>query len=205
MQDYQIPTPATTAADWQAWFDYANDMHRFPHDPRTPCANPDCSALCESLYCCEGCRIVVEGDTPDEEDYYQADGVLLGEKALADAQRAADGENLAALVCGPATPATPAPLPEAPASVNCYITMAGGHQVQVTLRGVDEAAVLARLETLLQRFPVAPPAASAPVHGENWCPIHQVTMQLNHGKDGSTWHSHKTAQGWCKGKGVRHG
>ena len=196
MQDYQVSTPATTAADWQAWFDYANDHQRYPRDPRTPCGNPDCAQLCASVYCSEPCRVVVEGmEDHEADDYYQADEVTLGHKATADAQRAADGENLAALVCGysqPA-PATPAPLPEAPASVNCYITMAGGHQVQVTLRGVDEAAVLARLETLLQRFPVAPPAASAPVHGENWCPIHQVTMQLNHGKDGSTWHSHKTA------------
>jgi len=25
-------------------------------------------------------------------------------------------------------------------------------------------------------------------------------MQLNHGKNGSTWYSHKTAEGWCKGR-----
>jgi len=32
------------------------------------------------------------------------------------------------------------------------------------------------------------------------CPIHGVPMKLNHGKDGRTWYSHKTAQGWCKGR-----
>ena len=51
-----------------------------------------------------------------------------------------------------ATPATPA-LPEAPASVNFHTTIAG-RQIQITLRDTDETRLLARLETLLQRFPV---------------------------------------------------
>jgi hypothetical protein len=42
---------------------------------------------------------------------------------------------------------------EAPASVNCYVTLAG-RQVQVTLRDSDEERLLKRLETLLERFPV---------------------------------------------------
>jgi len=90
-------------------------------------------------------------------------------------------------------------LPEAPASVNCHITLAG-RQVQVTLRDTDETRLLARLESLLQRFPVAaePAAEQAPPAG--WCGKHGVQMTLHHGKDGSTWYSHKTADGWCKGK-----
>ena len=47
-----------------------------------------------------------------------------------------------------------AALPEAPASVNVHLTI-GGRQVQLTLRDADEARVLARLETILQRFPDA--------------------------------------------------
>jgi hypothetical protein len=67
-----------------------------------------------------------------------------------------------------------APLPEAPASANCHILLAG-RQVQITLRDTDETRLLARLETLLQRFPVeatalvqaptAPPPPVCPWHG----------------------------------------
>src|SRR5262245_17714843 len=47
-------------------------------------------------------------------------------------------------------------LPEAPASVNCHITVAG-RQVQLTLRDHDEARLLVRLEELLQRYPLPQP------------------------------------------------
>src|SRR5262249_57817127 len=51
------------------------------------------------------------------------------------------------------TVATPIlPLPEAPASVNFHTTIAG-RQIQITLRDTDETRLLARLESLLQRFP----------------------------------------------------
>lgn len=50
-------------------------------------------------------------------------------------------------------PATPA-LPEAPASVNCHVLIEG-HQVQVTLRDVDEERLLVRLAALLTRYPQA--------------------------------------------------
>src|SRR5215475_2838920 len=54
----------------------------------------------------------------------------------------------------PETVATPIlPLPEAPASVNFHTTIAG-RQIQITLRDIDETRLLARLEMLLQRFPV---------------------------------------------------
>src|SRR5215510_11535359 len=44
-------------------------------------------------------------------------------------------------------------LPEAPASCNTYVTIAG-RKVQVTLRDSDEQRLLTRLEALLGRFPV---------------------------------------------------
>ncbi len=88
-----------------------------------------------------------------------------------------------------ASPAVPSPtLPEAPASVNCYISI-GGRQVQLTLRGTDELAVLARLAVVLAQYPVAqacttPPgptaAASAPAavqDGPPPCPIHGTTLK----------------------------
>jgi hypothetical protein len=94
------------------------------------------------------------------------------------------------------------PLPEAPASVNCHLTIAG-RQVQLTLRDTDEARVLARLQAVLARYPVEaqPQAASSP-QGTGYCQRHGVHMQWNTGKSGGGgWWSHKTADGWCKGKG----
>jgi hypothetical protein len=93
-----------------------------------------------------------------------------------------------------APPATPA-LPEAPASCNVYLNI-GGRNVQVTLRDSDEQHLLARLETLLQQFPVVEePKEHA--QQEGWCAEHNAKMKLNHGKRGSWW-SHKLPNGqWC--------
>jgi hypothetical protein len=105
-------------------------------------------------------------------------------------------------------PTKPAPLPEAPASLNCYVTVAG-RQAQITVRGHDASALLAELESLLERFPVENPTptlppdrvktpATAPV---GWCAVHNTQMKENT-KEGRVWYSHKTADGsWCKGKG----
>jgi len=90
-------------------------------------------------------------------------------------------------------------LPEAPASANCYVTLAG-RKVQVTLRDSDEQRLLVRLEALLQRFPAEAEPEGEQALPEGWCRKHGVAMKLNHGKDGSTWYSHKTADSWCKGK-----
>jgi hypothetical protein len=96
-------------------------------------------------------------------------------------------------------PAVPnAPLPEAPASCNVYVTLAG-RKVQVTLRDSDEQRMLARLDALLQRFPVEAEPEGEPAQPEGWCRKHDVPMTQNH-KDGRSWWSHKTAAGWCKGK-----
>lgn len=43
------------------------------------------------------------------------------------------------------------PLPEAPASANCYI-LVRGHRVQLTVRGYREEEVLERLEHILDRY-----------------------------------------------------
>jgi hypothetical protein len=111
--------------------------------------------------------------------------------------------------------APPAPLPEAPASVNVHITIAG-RQVQLTLRDTDEVRLLARLEEVLQRFPLPQPPAqpqgqalspqqhnAAAMHRTvtDFCPIHQVAMKENT-KDGRRWFSHydETAGRWCKGR-----
>ena len=69
---------------------------------------------------------------------------------------------------------------EAPASVNFHTTLAG-RQVQITLRDTDETRLLARLETLLQRFPVVE-EPKEPTQKEGWCYKHNVQMKLNHGK-----------------------
>jgi hypothetical protein len=87
-------------------------------------------------------------------------------------------------------------LPEAPASANVHVTLAG-RKVQVTLRDSDEQRLLARLEALLQRFPAEEETEQKPAEG--WCGKHGVQMQLRNGVHGSWW-SHKTPQGWCKGK-----
>jgi hypothetical protein len=105
-----------------------------------------------------------------------------------------------------ASPAVPAvPLGEAPASVNCHI-MLGGRQVQLTLRDTDEQRLLARLAAVLQHYPTVPaPQApqQRPASGETsdkgWCAIHQCAMKLNE-KDGRTWYSHRTDDGFCKGR-----
>jgi hypothetical protein len=87
-------------------------------------------------------------------------------------------------------------LPEAPASANVHVTLAG-RKVQVTLRDSDEQRLLARLEALLTRFP----AEDEPTQGqpEGWCAKHGVQMKERKGKYGP-FYSHMTANGWCNGK-----
>src|SRR5262249_12933371 len=67
-----------------------------------------------------------------------------------------------------ATPATPV-LPEAPASANCYVNLAG-HKVQITLRDSHEEQLLSRMEKLLSRFPAPESAFTPPPEG--WCHKH---------------------------------
>jgi len=89
---------------------------------------------------------------------------------------------------------TPAPLPEAPASVNVHLDFAG-RQVQLTLRDSDESRLLARLETILQRYPVATTYADPTPQ----CPTHGAMKPSTKGK--GFYCPHKLADGsWCKGK-----
>ena len=90
-----------------------------------------------------------------------------------------------------------AALPEAPASVNVHLTI-GGRQVQLTLRDADEARVLARLETILQRFPT--PAPSGPAADTTpQCPTHGP---MKPSTKGTGWYcAHKLPNGtWCPEK-----
>jgi hypothetical protein len=94
-----------------------------------------------------------------------------------------------------------APLPEAPVSITLKATL-HGHEVMVTLRGVDFASVKAQVEQasewLKLQAPEQPPAQSIR-QPEGWCSKHSVQIRQNH-KDGRSWWSHKTTAGWCKGK-----
>jgi hypothetical protein len=84
-----------------------------------------------------------------------------------------------------------APCPEAALS----LTLRG------TMRGQTPAEFKRNLEAVkgLLDAPTAPPAPTQP--GTAWCAKHGVALHLNHGKDGTTWRSHRTPEGqWCKGR-----
>jgi SWIM zinc finger len=107
----------------------------------------------------------------------------------------------------PAQPEAPtAPLPEAPVSITLKATL-HGHEVMVTLRGVDFASVKAQVEQASQWLSVQAPAqplAQSPGQTDQppkagWCAKHGVQMKHNH-KEGRSWWSHWTPEGWCKGK-----
>jgi hypothetical protein len=88
-------------------------------------------------------------------------------------------------------------LPEAPASANVFLTIQG-RKVQLTLRDHDENSLLARMESLLTRFPEEASETTTPPEG--WCPIHQVQMKRYFNQK-SSWWSHRLEDGkWCRGK-----
>jgi hypothetical protein len=99
-------------------------------------------------------------------------------------------------VSTPAQPAAPTvPLPEAPVSITLKATL-HGQEVLVTLRGTDFASVKAQVE---QASAWLQAHRGQAVDTAQQCPKHGVSMKLNH-KEGRSWWSHKTADGWCKGK-----
>ena len=107
----------------------------------------------------------------------------------------------------PVQPDTPTvPLPEAPVSITLKATL-HGHEVMVTLRGGDFASVKAQVEQASQwlsvQAPAQPPTQSTgqadQSHKPGWCAKHGVPMRHNH-KEGRSWWSHWTPEGWCKGK-----
>ena len=92
-------------------------------------------------------------------------------------------------------------LPEAPASANCHLTIAG-RQVQLTLRDSNETRLLERLQAVLAQYPVPQPAPQTASQGAGpgWCAVHNTAMQEN-AKDGRRWFSHRLPEGgWCKGR-----
>ena len=67
-----------------------------------------------------------------------------------------------------------------------------GHEVLVTLRGVDFASVRAQVEQASEWLKVQTPAQSptqSTEQPEGWCSKHGVQMRRNH-KDGRSWWSH---------------
>ena len=95
-----------------------------------------------------------------------------------------------------------APLPEAPVSITLKATL-HGHEVLVTLRGVDFASVKAQVEHASEWLRVraaAQPPTQSTEPSEGWCAKHGVQMTQNH-KESRSWWSHRLADGtWCKGK-----
>jgi hypothetical protein len=94
-----------------------------------------------------------------------------------------------------ASPAVPAPLPEAPVSITLKATL-HGHEVLVTLRGVDFASVKVQVEAASQWLQAqgGPPTADTPQ-----CPTHGPMKPSTKGKG---WYCPaKLADGrWCKGR-----
>jgi hypothetical protein len=97
-----------------------------------------------------------------------------------------------------------APLPEAPCSVNCHLTIRG-RQVQLTLRDTDEGRLLQRLLVVLAQYPLPQTPAEASSQDRipaaaGYCLAHGVQMKLNE-KHGKQWFSHRLATGdYCKGR-----
>ena len=98
---------------------------------------------------------------------------------------------------------------EAPASWNTrYITPAG-FVCQITLRGetgkdlLEKAGVALAYLTEHQYLPDTSFRKNGNGDGK-MCPIHQCEMKKRE-KDGKTWYSHKTDEGWCYGKERKNG
>jgi hypothetical protein len=102
------------------------------------------------------------------------------------------------------------PLPEAPVSITLKATL-HGHEVMVTLRGVDFTSVKAQVEQASEWLSVqAPPQppTQPPVQGtaqrahedSPYCRAHSAVLK-RYERNGQVWYSHKTAEGrWCRGQ-----
>jgi hypothetical protein len=91
-------------------------------------------------------------------------------------------------------------LPEAPVSITLKATL-NGHEVMVTLRGVDFASVKAQVEQASEWLSVQGAGQTSHSEDNHYCPLHKVALKQQH-KDGRTWYSHWVAdeKRWCKGK-----
>jgi len=79
-----------------------------------------------------------------------------------------------------------------------------GHEVMVTLRGVDFASVRSQVEQASEWLSVQAPAQGTGQADQweppGWCAKHSLQMAQNH-KNRRSWWSHRLADGtWCKGK-----
>lgn len=100
----------------------------------------------------------------------------------------------------PAPGPAPVPCPEAAFALTLKGTL-GGIDAMITVRGQTPAEFQANLQHvkgLLDPTPPAPTAISTG-QGEGWCTKHGLQMAQSH-KDGRSWWSHRTDQGWCKGR-----
>jgi len=110
-----------------------------------------------------------------------------------------------------ASPAvTSAPLPEAPVSITLKATL-HGHEVMVTLRGVDFASVKAQVKQASEWLsvqapaqpPTQPPSQGTTQHTHEdspYCHAHNAVLKRYERND-QVWYSHKLANGqWCRGK-----
>jgi hypothetical protein len=109
----------------------------------------------------------------------------------------------------PGTAPAPAPCPEAALSLTVK-GLLNGNEAMLTIRGQSAEEFqknLAAVRGLLDapqppQAPATPPSPAArPTQGQDWCQKHAVQMRWNEGKEGRKgWFSHKTGQGWCKGR-----
>jgi hypothetical protein len=102
------------------------------------------------------------------------------------------------------------PLPEAPVSITLKATL-HGHEVMVTLRGVDFASVKVQVEQASEWLrvqapaqPPTPPPTKGTVqraHEDSpYCHAHKAVLK-RYERNGQVWYSHKTADGrWCRGQ-----
>jgi hypothetical protein len=100
----------------------------------------------------------------------------------------------------PEPPAGPpvAALPEARSSANVRLQVCG-HDVQITLRDHDEAALMIRLEELIQRYSQAQAPAPPPVDATPQCPQHGA-MQLSRKGKGFYCPQKLADDSWCPSK-----
>jgi hypothetical protein len=98
---------------------------------------------------------------------------------------------------------------EAPASWNTRYITPSGFVCQITIRGENGKELLEKAGLALTYLAEHQYLPDTSFHkngnGETkLCPIHQCEMKHRE-KDGKTWYSHKTDDGWCYGKERKNG